>query len=266
MKNEWTEQDLRRFAEEAKPVFEAVTLTEADKESARDWQDDGVMVDYVLRNGPVDCVLRRQIWADEKLWELTMTAPLAGNTLPEDRMTAREREMCREDMNHDFLSGVFNRRYAETELCIKLDECMDAHRCVAIAVVEIDHADEMRTEQGEAVMDQIICFVANQWKKHYDRSAERVVCRMDDTRFLIGCADKTGEELAAELQEVYKEMPRECVASVGLMRRVPFTQSVGVASTHEVRCRNWDALYQLAEDRMKEMQAAGGDRVYHYGK
>ena len=61
-------------------------------------------------------------------------------------------------------------------------------------------------------------------------------------------------------------MPRECIASVGLMRRVPFTQSVGVASTHEVRCRNWDALYQLAEDRMKEMQAAGGDRVYHYGK
>lgn len=266
MKNEWTEQDLRRFAEDAKPVFEAVTLTEADRETARDWQDDGVMVDYVLRNGQVDCVLHRQIWADDKLWELTMTAPLAGNTLPEDRMTAREREMCREDMNHDFLSGVFNRRYAETELCIKLDEWADAHRCASIALVEIDHAEEMKAEQGEAVMDQVICFVANQWKKHYDRPAERVVCRMSDTLFMIGCADKTGEELAAELQTLYSEMPKECIASVGLMRRVPFTQSIGVASTREVRCRNWDALYQLAESRMKEMQAAGGDQVYHYGK
>ena len=266
MKNEWTEQDLRRFAEEAKPAFEEVTLAEADQERVRNWQDDGLMVDYMLRNGQVDCVLRRQIWADDKLWELTMTAPLAGNTLPEDRMTAREREMCREDMNHDFLSGVFNRRYAETELCTKLDEWADAHRCASIALVEIDHAVEMFRTQGEAVMDQVVCFVANQWKKHYDRPAERVVCRMGDALFLIACADKTGEELAAELREVYKEMPRECIASVGLMRRVPFTQSVGVASTHEVRCRNWDALYQLAEDRMKEMQAAGGDRVYHYGK
>ena len=180
MKKEWTEQDLRRFAEEAKPAFEEVTLAEADQERVRNWQDDGLMVDYVLRNGQVDCVLRRQIWADDKLWELTMTAPLAGNTLPEDRMTAREREMCREDMNHDFLSGVFNRRYAETELCTKLDEWADAHRCASIALVEIDHAVEMFRTQGEAVMDQVVCFVANQWKKHYDRPAERVVCRAID--------------------------------------------------------------------------------------
>ena len=264
MKNEWTEQDLRRFAESAKPAFEAVSLTEANEESARNWQDDGVMVDYVLRNGQVDCVLRRQIRADGKLWELTMTAPLAGNTLPEDRMTAREREMCREDMNHDFLSGVFNRRYAETELCVKLDEWADAHRCAAVALVEIDHAEKMRAEQGEAVMDQLICFVANQWKKYYDRPAERVVCRMSDALFLIGCADKTGQELAEELRNCCKEIPRECIASVGLMRRVPFTQSIGVAYTGEVHCRNWDALYQLAKDRLHEVQASGGDCVYSF--
>ncbi len=264
MKNEWTEQDLRRFAEEAKPVFKEVTLTEADEEAARNWQDDGMMVDYVLRNGQVDCVLHRQIWADEKLWNLTMTAPLAGNTLPEDRMTAREREMCREDMNHDFLSGVFNRRYAETEFCTKLDECMDAHRCASIAVVKIDHADELLEQQGKAVMDQVVCFVANQWKKYYDSPEERIVCRMSDTLFLIGCADKTGEELTAELNEIYQKMPHECVSSVGLMRRVPFTQSVGVASTYEVRCRNWEALYQLAERRMHEVQTAGGNGVYRF--
>lgn len=266
MKNEWTEQDLRRFAEEARPIFGDVTLTEADEEAVRNWQDDGMMVDYVLRNGQVDCVLRRQLWADGRLWELTMTSPLAGNTLPEDRMTAREREMCREDMNHDFLSGVFNRRYAETELCTRLDEWADAHRCASVALMEIDRVDEMREKEGEAVMDQLICFVANQWKKHYDRPAERVVCRMSDTLFLIGCADKTGEELAAELKELYQQMPKECITSVGLMRRVPFTQSIGVASSGEVRCRNWDALYRLAKDRMKEMQAAGGDRVYDYHK
>ena len=49
------------------------------------------------------------------------------------------------------------------------------------------------------------------------------------------------------LKAIYAEMPKGCVASVGLMRRVPFTQSIGVAGTREVRCKNWDALYDLCE-------------------
>ena len=69
-------------------------------------------------------------------------------------------------------------------------------------------------------------------------------------------------ELEEELKAIYAEMPKECVASVGLMRRVPFTQSIGVAGTREVRCKNWDALYDLCEKRLAAAQAAGGDRIY----
>ena len=180
MKKEWTEQDLRAFAENAQTAFEDVTLTEADEETADTWQDDGLQVDYVLRNGQVDCVLRRLIEADGKLWQLQMTAPLAGSDLPEDRMTARERELCRDDMNHDFLTGVFNRRYFETEFCTRLDEWTDAHRCASLALVALDNADALRAGYGPVVMSQLVCFVANQWKKHFDRPAERVVCRAID--------------------------------------------------------------------------------------
>ena len=238
MKNEWTEQDLRQFVESSQPVFQDVSLTQVDEDAARCWQDDGLMVDYELRGGQVDCVLRRCVVADGKVWQLQMTAPLAGSDLPEDRMTPRERELCRDDMNHDFLSGVFNRRYYETEFCTKLDEWTDRHRCAAL------------------------CFVANQWKKHFDQPAERVVCRLSDTLFAIGCADRTRRELEEELKAIYAGMPKECVASVGLMRRVPFTQSIGVAGTREVRCKNWDALYDLCQKRLAAAQAAGGDRVY----
>ena len=115
--------------------------------------------------------------------------------------------------------------------------------------------------QGDAVMNQLVCFVANQWKKYYDRPAERVVCRLTDTLFAIGCADKNCAELAEELNGIYAEMPRACVASVGLMRRVPFTQSIGCACTGEVRGKNWDALYQLCEQRLKAAQTAGGDQI-----
>ena len=261
MKKEWTEQDLHTFAEGAQAVFEAVTLTEVDEETARSWQDDGLMVDYELRSGQVDCVLRRQIRADGKVFQLQMIAPLAGSNLPEDRMTPRERELCRDDMNHDFLSGVFNRRYFETEFCTRLDEWTDAHRCASLALVELDNAAALRTQQGDAVMNQLVCFVANQWKKHYDRPAERVVCRLTDTLFAIGCADKTCAEMADELRGLYARMPGECVASVGLMRRVAFTQSIGCACTCEVRGKNWDALYDLCAQRLSKAKANGGSCV-----
>ena len=92
MKKECTEQDLRELARSAQAVFEAVTLTEAPL--CDGWQDDGLRVDYELRNGRVDCVLHRRVEADGKCWELEMCAPLAGNVLPEERMTPRERELC----------------------------------------------------------------------------------------------------------------------------------------------------------------------------
>ena len=78
----------------------------------------------------------------------------------------------------------------------------------------------------------------------------------------MGCAAPPRRELEEELKAIYAEMPKECVASVGLMRRVPFTQSIGVAGTREVRCKNWDALYDLCEKRLAAAQTAGGDRIY----
>ena len=68
MKNEWTEQDLRQFVESSRPVFQDVSLTQVDEDADRCWQDDGLMVDYELRGGQVDCVLRRCVVADGKVW------------------------------------------------------------------------------------------------------------------------------------------------------------------------------------------------------
>lgn len=262
MKKDWTEQDLQRYVREAESVFDAVTLTELDKKTTSYWRDDGLMVDYELRNGQVHCVLRRLIPADGRVWQLQMTAPLAGSSLPEDRMTPRERELCREDMNHDFLTGVFNCRYFETEFCTRMDEWAGNHRLASVALVTLDHAEQLRAEYGPAVMDQLVCFVANQWKKHFDRPAEQVVCRLDETLFVIGCADRSCQELEEQLRTLYARMPRECVASVGLMKRVVFTQSLAAACTSEVRGRNWSALCRLCRDRLDAVQAAGGNAVY----
>ena len=259
MEKQWTEQDLHSFVQAAQAVFDGVSLTEEQPEPG--WQDESLQVDYELRGGRVDCVLRRCVMADGKVWQLQMTAPLAGNDLPEDRMTPREREMCRDDMNHDFVTGVFNRRYYETEFCTKLDEWTDCHRCAALALVSIDGAEKLSARESDAVMGQLVCFVANQWKKHFDRPAERVVCRLADSLFVIGCADKNCKELEEELHTLYGQMPHECVASVGLMKMVPIPQSIAVACTSEVPGRNREAVFHLCLHRLDAVHQAGGDQL-----
>ena len=110
-------------------------------------------------------------------------------------------------------------------------------------------------------MDQLHCFVGNQWKKSFDTPATRVVCRLTGSIFAVGCLDADGKQLAEEMQNLYQQMPRECITTTGMMRRVPFTQSIGCACTGEVRGKNWDALYQLCEQRLKAAQTAGGDQI-----
>ena len=256
MKQEWTEQELCQLAQQAQAVFEDVGLTQLAPQQPAPRQDEGVQLDYQLRGGQVQCVLRRAFHTQDGVWELRMTAPLAGSTLPEDRMGARERELCREALNHDFVTGVYNRRYCETVFCTQLDTWADEHRGAALALVELDGW------AGQTVPEQLACFVANQWKKLYNIPGVQVVCRVEEHRFLIGCADKTRAQLEQEMCAAYAAMPHECVLCTGMLRRQPFTLTAACAGTEEIRGKNWAALYDLCARRLDAARAAGGDRVY----
>lgn len=205
MDREWTEQDLRTFAEGAQAAFETVLLDELPQDTG--WQDEGLQVSYSLCNGRVSCVLRRTVRADGKLWRITMSAPLAGNLLPEERMSARERELCREDLNHDFLSGVYNRRYLETVIAAELDRWAEQGRKAAVALISLDHG--------------------------------------------------------AQLRNIYAEMPHECITSMGMMKRVPFTLSVAVAGLDELdsAANCWQRLYAICDERLRGIQISGGNKI-----
>lgn len=195
MEKQWTEQDLHSFVQTAQAVFDSVSLTEEQPEPG--WQDESLQVDYELRGGRVDCVLHRIVEADGKRWKLQMSAPLAGNVLPEERMTPRERELCRDDMSHDFLTGVYNRQYLERVFGAKLEQWARQGRSAAVALVALDKGPQLCDTYGQPVMDQLHCFVGNQWKKHYDTPMHQVVCRLTGSIFVVGSVDTTGPDAGA---------------------------------------------------------------------
>lgn len=263
MERELTRQELQDLVKSVRAAFDGVTLTEVVPEEGPEppqWDED-LRVDYELRHGRVRCLLSRCVAADGKVYRLQMSAPLAGNSLPEDRLTEREREVYRDDMNHDFISGVFTRRYLETVFCPQIPEWAAAGRPVAMALVSLDRHAELLHQYGQPVMDQLICCVANQWKKHFCEPTGRIVSRLTGSVFVVGCAGMTGAQLEEEMRAIYTEMPCECIATTSTIKRIPYTLSVGCAGTDEVEDKSWKTLYVLCDERVRAAAAAGGDRV-----
>ena len=121
MEKELTGQGLQGLVESLQTVFDVVNLMELEDGQAADQPEDGLRVQYEVQGGRIGCSLCRTIRAGDKTYQLHLSAPLAGNGLPEDRMTERERRLFREDLNHDFLSGVYNRHYLDTLFREKVD-------------------------------------------------------------------------------------------------------------------------------------------------
>lgn len=258
-----TVQDLQQLTQALEAVFEDVSVVELPPECEDHWQDDAMQVSYEQGGGQVSCVLRRRVKAGGVSYGIQMSAPLAGNTLPEDRMTERERELVREDLNRDFLTGAYNRRYVETVFRDNLEQLLGKGGQAAAALVSLDNADQLRYTYGQPALDQIVCTIVNQWKKHYDLPGSRVVCRIHDEILLILCEEMTAAQLEEEVRRHYAAMPCECVAGTGMMSRVAFTLSIGVAGTAELApdCRGWEGLYHLCNKRMCAAAAAGGNQI-----
>ena len=263
MEKGYTERGLQALTQALQAVFEDVSVVELPQECADHWQDDAVQVSYEQGGGQVSCVLRRRILVDGVWYGVQMSAPLAGNTLPEDRMTERERELVREDMNHDFLTGAYNRRYIETVFSAELEADVRAGGRVAAALVSLDGADRLQYTYGQPALDQVVCTIANQWKKHYDQPGSRIVCRLQEGLLLIACDKMSAAELKEEMAHYYSEMPCECVAGTGMMNRISYTLSIGVADTGELPqgCRCWDGLYRLCGQRLRTASEGGGNRI-----
>ena len=110
-------------------------------------------------------------------------------------------------------------------------------------------------------MDQLHCFVGNQWKKSFDPPAARIVCRLTGSIFVVGSLDADAKQLADEMRLLYEQMPHACITTVGMMHRVPFTLSCGVAGLEDVQAKNWQTLYEKCDERLRAAQAIGGDCI-----
>ena len=72
-----------------------------------------------------------------------------------------------------------------------------------------------------------------------------------------------GDLDAEQMRNIYAEMPHECITSMGMMKRVPFTLSVAVAGLDELdsAANCWQRLYAICDERLRGIQISGGDKI-----
>lgn len=257
MEHIFTSAELAELTEQLEKVFDTVEVNRAEAKAA-----PGFTLGSAARLSGTDCVLSCPISVDGEPCTLRLAGPVSGMAQNDDTLGEREREIFRDDLIRDFLTGAYNRRYWESVFCKKIGARVAAGRPVAVALVKIDnYADVVRTH-GQPVADQLVCYVANLWKKYYDEGSEKVVCRLAGATYAVGCVDAEELDLESQMRVLYGQMNLECLATIGMMCRIPFTLSISCAGTDEVANKVWPDLYALCDQRLRAQTAAGGNGVY----
>jgi GGDEF domain-containing protein len=263
MDRELTRQELQAILENMREAFGSVTADELDlaEEGKAPQIDDELRVDYELRDGRVCCILTRCVAADGKVYRLRVNSPLNGAPNPEELLNERERMQYNDELDHDPISGVYTCRYLEKNIVPNVEQWNAQGVPVALALISIDREGELLQKFGQRVMSELFCNVANEWKKYYYGTNDRVVCRITKSQFIIICSCMTGRRLAEEMRTLYNNMNCTCTIANGCRKQVDYTLTVACAGLDELENKNWQALYNLCSKRLDDAAEAGGDRV-----
>lgn len=255
MKKELTAAQLAELTAALGCLFEQVEVTDPTESEAG---ADGLCVGYEHTVDDLSAVITRVLRVDGADRLLRLRGVLSSL---EPGVTARELSLYRDDMLRDFLTGVYNRAYWDARMMPKLNAAAAAGRPAAVALVRVDGYDAMLEQYGSEDTDQLVCYVANLWKRYYDEGDEKTVCRMGETTFAIVCFGADEPDLAGQLQYIYGNMNLVCTSTHGMLRCIPFTLSMACAGLNEVQDQSATGLYKAASRRLAAVVKAGGNAV-----
>lgn len=256
MKKNFTAVELTALTEALSDVFETVEIAPPPENEA---EADGLCLSYEQPLDDVCVTITRRIWVDGPPRALRMRG-LLSSAAP--GVSARELQLHHDDMIRDFLTGTYNRTFWDTRVRARMEECAVTGRAAAVAFVKVDQFNAIVEQYGSDDADQLICYVANLWKRYYDENEEKVVCRMSDHSFAVVCLGADELDLESQIRFIYERMDLVCASTNGMLRRIPFTLSMACAGLDEVQDKSAAGLYKLCSRRLAAVSVAGGNAVY----
>ena len=163
-----------------------------------------------------------------------------------DRAFTRLTGQYMDDLHHDYVTGVYNRRYLDEEFLPRMREKVNAGATFAAALVRVNEYGAVLAQEGHAAADRGLLVAAGILQKAGVDPENGVIARLDGGMFLVGEMNAAADSLRGRIIDTSNNSRR--VFGYSLSRRGEFTLSVGAAEWAETR--SWDMLLALAEQRI----------------
>jgi diguanylate cyclase (GGDEF)-like protein/PAS domain S-box-containing protein len=160
-------------------------------------------------------------------------------------------------VDHDFLTGLYNRRWFERELAREVERASRYGTPGAVLLIDLDHFKDINDTLGHKAGDDLLKGVAGLLKRRA-RQAD-VLARLGGDEFALLLPQTPAAHAEIVADEIVKSLNRRMAANAG--ESVVITASVGVALSDGLTDTELLAYADLA---MYEAKAAGRNRFAVY--
>jgi len=165
------------------------------------------------------------------------------------------------DANHDFLTGLYNRRFFEEQLSIEIKRCLRSSSPLALIMLDIDRFKRINDTYGHLSGDHVLALLASELSSQ-SRKGD-VVARYGGEEFIIllantplDKAEQIAERLRAQIEKL--ELNEED-------NTITFTVSLGIACLdHSAPRALPERLIGQADKAMYEAKESGRNCVKVY--
>lgn len=158
----------------------------------------------------------------------------------------------------DSLTGLFNRRYAVTQLAKIAEQSAVKDHPYAVMMADLDRFKEVNDRYGHSSGDSVLIETAKRLREAL-RPMD-LLARVGGEEFLIAMPETTQANAIACAQNLCERMRRSPVHLNGLNLRIPVTLSIGVAlgGNHNFD-RSIDSIMQVADSALYTAKFNGRD-------
>ncbi len=184
-----------------------------------------------------------------------------GTLVARKRETDRLRAQVEDQLDvalRDPLTGLYNRRYAESYLTRLIRDARDRSMPFSVMILDLDHFKTINDQHGHLTGDDVLRTIASRLTDNI-RDID-LAARIGGEEFLVVLqdADRDRAELVAE--RLRGVIAREPVVVTGTATLVPVTTSIGVATSQAGNDQARD-LMEAADQALYASKSAGRNTV-----
>lgn len=170
------------------------------------------------------------------------------------------REIMREQVTHDSLTGLFNRCYLEDTLPREINHSIQRNAPICIARLDIDNFKHFTDTFGHEAGNIILCELGK--LLHENVRESDIACRFQGEEFVLVLLDSPLEASYLQLEKICTLFKKSKIWYSDQLLG-PVTLSVGLVEASK-DCLNAEGILRAADDALLAAKRTGRDRVVTY--